>query len=431
MSVEALLSGLGSGVVLAWLALPVFAVLARQNRGALPAAYHRVLVLAFALGACVLPLPLLRAAWAAAAGTPVLGSAGFVPLRVVGRWIAPLIGETERAWLTSPLAQAFCVIGVLWMVAAAVAIVRLGSARAHLLHRHAGAVPAEGDVRRRGERIARQLGIAPPRLLVSASASLPFSMGYRVPTVVLPASAAEAAERDLDFMLQHELAHIARGDTRVAFWVSLASVLFTLHPTARRLVREIAFAREASVDAEVAATGALEYARFLLRALESAQADDGACNPAAISMADTALTRRIDMLVKKSPHRSRSARTALSLAASAVALLALVGVAPSSWGAPQEEKPASGNLPREQVERVVRQSYGAFRICYEELPKMVPTKATLSFTIGVDGRVTEGRVEAEISQLGQCVERAMFGLVFPAPVGGVVTVVYPVVFEPG
>jgi hypothetical protein len=269
-------------------------------------------------------------------------------------------------------------------------------------------------------------------VLVSAGASLPFSTGCWAPTVVLPATAVEAAERDLDFMLHHELTHISRGDTRVAFWVSLASTVFPLHPTARQLAREIAFAREASVDAVVAATGALEYARFLVRSLESARAEDRLASPAVVSMADTALTRRIDMLVSTSAQRSGSARTWVSLAASALTLVALVGIAPSSWGETKYGRVSvSGRLAPDTIRRVVRDSFGSFRKCYEALPQMVPTTATMRFTIGEEGRVTQGEVTAEIQQLGECVRAAMFTLVFPPPVGGVVTVGYPIVFEPG
>jgi beta-lactamase regulating signal transducer with metallopeptidase domain len=442
MSVEALLSALGAGVVLAWLALPAFAALAGQNRGAAPPAYHRALVLALALGTCALPLPILRAAWVAVAGAPALDSTSFTPLRIVGRWMAPLIGSSEHSRLTSPTSRVFSAIALLWLVVIGVGFVQLLRARRVLLGRHASAALAKGNIRRHAEQIAQTLGIRAPRLLLSPGASLPFSMGYRVPTVVLPASAAGATERDLDFMLQHELSHIARGDTRMACWVSLAGVVFTLHPTARRLAREIAFAREASVDAEVAATSALEYARFLLRVVESARSDDRHCNSDVVSMAGTALTRRIDMLTSKTPHCSQSVRTLASLAVSALALFTVVAVAPSSSGAPDAgDKPGAfnpklrstpaGRLPPDTIRRVVRDSYAAFRKCYEELPKAVSTYATLAFSIGTEGHVTEGNVSAEIPQLGQCLERAMFEMVFPAPSGGIVTVTYPLMFEPG
>jgi beta-lactamase regulating signal transducer with metallopeptidase domain len=434
MSVEALLPALGVGVVLAWLALPVFALLARQSCGAAPAVYHRALGLALALGTGVLTLPVLRAFWVASGTAPALTPSVFAPLRIVGGWMAPLIGSSDRDWLASPASRAFAAIALLWLVAVGIGLIQLTSSRSRLLRGHARATRAEGRVRQRAELVAERLAIRAPRVLVSAGTSLPFSMGCLAPTVVLPASAIEATERDLDFMLHHELAHIARGDTRVAFWVSLTSAAFPRHPTARQLAREIAFAREASVDAQVAATGPLEYARFLLRALESARADDPAPNLAIVSMADTALTRRIDMLVSKSPHRSGSARTWVSLAASALALVTLVSVAPTSWGAPQTKMgrtQVSGRLAPDVIRSTVRENYGRFRTCYEALPEMVSTYATMRFTIGEAGTVTEGTVDAEISDLGECIRRAMFAIVFPAPAGGVVTVVYPLMFEPG
>jgi len=218
----------------------------------------------------------------------------------------------------------------------------------------------------------------------------------------------------------------------VAFWVSLASMAFPLHPAARLLAREIAFAREASVDAQVAATGALEYARFLLRSLESAHAEDRHANPALVSMADTALTRRIDMLVSKSAQHSGSARTWASLAASALTVVALVGIAPSSWGETKHGRLAvSGRLHPDQIRRVMRESFGSFEKCYEALPQLASTNATLRFTIGEQGRVTQGQVTAESQQLRECMRAALFTLVFPTPIEGVVAVEYPIAFGPG
>jgi hypothetical protein len=295
----------------------------------------------------------------------------------------------------------------------------------------------------RAERVAQRLGIRAAQIRVSEDVALPFSAGFLEPFVVLPARAREAAAADLDFMLHHELAHIARGDTRTALAISLANAAFALHPTARRLAREIAFAREASVDALVSSDAPLEYAHFLVRSLEACRAS--LATPAlAVSMADTALTRRIDMLTSTNPRRNGSKITWLSLGASALALLGVVSLAPASWGAPPAgfspkarfEAPGDGNaagrLPPETIREVVRASYGAFKDCYEKLGKPLPsTHATLRFTIGLEGRVSEGSVEAEIPALGSCLDRAMRELVFTAPNGGVVTVSYPLMFEPG
>jgi hypothetical protein len=55
----------------------------------------------------------------------------------------------------------------------------------------------------------------------------------------------------------------------------------------------------------------------------------------------------------------------------------------------------------------------------------------LSFTIGATGNVTAAHVGSETSPaLGQCLERVLLAIRFPAPKAGDVTVDYPVQFGP-
>jgi hypothetical protein len=95
-----------------------------------------------------------------------------------------------------------------------------------------------------------------------------------------------------------------------------------------------------------------------------------------------------------------------------------------------------GRLPPEEIQRVVRSEFGRFRLCYENELRNDPEiegRLTVTFTIVHDGSVSDVAVtSAELppSMLG-CVERAFTGLRFPAPVGGVVEVSYPVVFSAG
>jgi beta-lactamase regulating signal transducer with metallopeptidase domain len=441
MSVDAILSALGSGVLLAWLVLPVLTAQARRSAQGSPPAYHRALVTAQGLALLAFGLPALRpalnGAWHVSLGG---GSSTFSPARV-SEWMAPLIGSSDAEWLGSPLSRALAALALLWLLVVSVAAARLVAAHRRLARLCRATTAAPDDIVERAGQVAARLGIHPARIRVSEAVALPFSAGFLAPLVVLPSRAREASAADLDFMLHHELAHIARGDTRTALAVSLANVAFALHPTARRLTREIAFAREASVDALVASATPLEYAHFLLRSLETCRANVGA--PAlAVSMADTALTRRIDMLVSRKSRRSSNI-TWISLGGSALVLVGLVSLAPASWGAPPAgfsprlvaSAPGEKNaqrLPPETIREVVRASYGAFKDCYERLGQPLPsTRATLRFTIGIEGRVTEGSVDAEIPKLGSCLDVAMRAMVFPAPKGGIVTVGYPLMFEPG
>lgn len=96
----------------------------------------------------------------------------------------------------------------------------------------------------------------------------------------------------------------------------------------------------------------------------------------------------------------------------------------------------SGRLPPEVIQRIVRQNFGRFRLCYENglrnNPNLQGTVA-VTFVIGRDGSVSNvgGGGGMPDSGVVSCVTRAFYGLGFPAPEGGVVRVTYPISFSPG
>jgi hypothetical protein len=101
------------------------------------------------------------------------------------------------------------------------------------------------------------------------------------------------------------------------------------------------------------------------------------------------------------------------------------------------EDEGDARLPRETVQRVVRQASGVFRSCYQSALLANPALAggiTTRFLIGADGRVkSASNLGADLpdSKVIACVTRAFQGLVFPEPPGGVpVTVTYPLTFSP-
>ena len=97
----------------------------------------------------------------------------------------------------------------------------------------------------------------------------------------------------------------------------------------------------------------------------------------------------------------------------------------------------SGRLPPEVIQRIVRQNYGRFRMCYEEGLARNPNlegRVSVRFVIGRDGSVSNvanGGSDLPDNGVVQCVIRAYYGLSFPQPEGGIVTVVYPIMFAPG
>ncbi len=96
----------------------------------------------------------------------------------------------------------------------------------------------------------------------------------------------------------------------------------------------------------------------------------------------------------------------------------------------------SGRLPPKVIRRIVRQNFGRFRLCYENGLRNNPNlqgRITVRFVIGRDGRVSNVVGGGDLPNAGvvSCVKRSFYGLTFPRPKGGIVTVSYPIVFSPG
>jgi hypothetical protein len=96
----------------------------------------------------------------------------------------------------------------------------------------------------------------------------------------------------------------------------------------------------------------------------------------------------------------------------------------------------SGRLPAEVIQRIVRQNYGRFRACYEIGLRTNPNlegRVTARFVIGSDGAVSNVSAGGDLpdAQVKSCVASAFYGLSFPTPENGIVTVSYPIMLTPG
>jgi outer membrane biosynthesis protein TonB len=94
-----------------------------------------------------------------------------------------------------------------------------------------------------------------------------------------------------------------------------------------------------------------------------------------------------------------------------------------------------GRLGPEPVQRVVRQSFGRLRACYEAGLQRDPGlegRVSVKFVIDREGAVTMAMPWADTTlpdqAVARCVAKAYEAMEFPKPTGGIVTVVYPVVF---
>ena len=96
-----------------------------------------------------------------------------------------------------------------------------------------------------------------------------------------------------------------------------------------------------------------------------------------------------------------------------------------------------GRLPPEVIQRIVRQNFGRFRLCYENGLRSNPNlqgRVATRFEIRKDGdvgNVTNGGSDMPDSNVVRCVVRSFYGLSFPQPEGDSVMVVAPIMFSPG
>jgi Ca-activated chloride channel family protein len=95
----------------------------------------------------------------------------------------------------------------------------------------------------------------------------------------------------------------------------------------------------------------------------------------------------------------------------------------------------SGRIPPETIQHLVRRQFGRMRGCYEaglRRNASLSGRVTVRFVIGHEGTVTNvanGGSDLPDPEVISCVVRAFYGLVFPAPEGGIVTVSYPILFS--
>ena len=95
----------------------------------------------------------------------------------------------------------------------------------------------------------------------------------------------------------------------------------------------------------------------------------------------------------------------------------------------------NGRLPPEVIQRIVRQSFGRFRLCYENglrTNRALQGRVAVKFIIDRTGNVStaaDGGSDLPDQGVVGCVVRAFGAMSFPQPEGGIVTVIYPMIFS--
>ncbi len=186
--------------------------------------------------------------------------------------------------------------------------------------------------------IASQAALPPigrsTRLLLSNDVASPMAVGFLHPAVILPESLpGELAQPEMEHVLLHEVAHIARKDDWTNLLARLLGAALALHPVAWWILRQIEREREIACDDWVVArTGsARPYAQSLARMSELRSrkgVPEGEALASGIFGGGSRLSERIEMLLERG--RDFSPRASMGrVVASGIALLG--SWSPARW----------------------------------------------------------------------------------------------------
>jgi beta-lactamase regulating signal transducer with metallopeptidase domain len=210
------------------------------------------------------------------------------------------------------------------------------AARAARLLVRDGSAPA--TLRRRVLVLARRLGITPPAVVLGECPGGAAAIGIRKPVLLLDAEFVASLDDDeLDGVIAHELAHVARRDNLVAYLFGLGRDVMFFLPGGSWALRQLLVERELAADqTAISATnrpGAL--AGGLLKVLEATETRE-AC---AALMPTGSLAARVATLCEDQP-RPRPLRTSaetLSVVAAFVGLVATSLLVPRWIAGPDPE----------------------------------------------------------------------------------------------
>jgi beta-lactamase regulating signal transducer with metallopeptidase domain len=216
---------------------------------------------------------------------------------------APLIA-VPTAWWTTP-----AMLGVLWTVWAAIALVRL--ARSFVwVHRVRQAATPMSEGRQAGlshwNALRTQGRLT--RVVVSSGIRSAAVVGCGAPVVaVAPALLDDLADDELDRIVIHEWAHVQRRDDLIQLLQACIRVVVGWHPAVWWLDRQLGIEREIACDELVVATtgSAKAYASSLVK-LASLPTLPSLLHPELTAIAATGLRRRVERII--SADRCRSPR---------------------------------------------------------------------------------------------------------------------------
>jgi beta-lactamase regulating signal transducer with metallopeptidase domain len=267
---------------------------------------------------------------------PSAGGTGALALPVADRYLdyAPMAPVLVGLWATVSLAL---IARRVW---------RAARFRRRVL---INARPAEPRVAAVVVRVARGLAVSPPRVLVTRGATGGAAViGVRDPVMLLDEEILHRLDaQELEGVIAHELAHVARRDNLVAWAVAIVRDVAFFVPGAGWAVRALHREREAAADQDaVAVTGRpAALASGLLSVVELAAGSRRVPHGCAALVPTSSVVDRVQLLLGERTASAREHRTELALAA-AVSLVAVAAavVIPGLFTGEQGQREALGVL---------------------------------------------------------------------------------------
>ncbi len=263
--------------------------------------------------------------------TPALSaSAAAAPVAAV-----PPLRETYRSW--------FSAAAILWMLGAALALVRLACNAAALRRWVRGSVAAPEEI----EELAAGIPGPPVRIRIAEGEGDAFVYGALSPVIVLPASVAVLPLEQLRIILEHEMAHVRRRDPLWTWIFESFRAFYWFHPLAWTLVKRGHLAREMAADDLVLLSGREpeSYAACLGAAALRSRAHAAPPLPALAFVRQHPVLQRLHAIMDGGRRRSRPSTAGWLAAGLPLAAPALV-LASLGFKAAVEAQPAHRATPR-------------------------------------------------------------------------------------
>ena len=234
----------------------------------------------------------------------------------------------------------------LWAAVCAAQLVRVACSYAYLNRLKRESLPPSRDLRLSFDEWKLACGVdRDVRLLISDRVSSPLAAGFARPAIILPRTIVEKlSASDLDHVVLHELAHLARLDDWTNLIARGVAAIFGMHPIAAWILRRIDREREIACDDWVVGmTGAAKpYAASLARLIEFRLSQRKEMLATGIAGSRSELASRIERLVRGRGHfdpRTSMLRVNLSIAALALIVFAAAAQGPQWVAFAQDDAP--------------------------------------------------------------------------------------------